>query len=142
MTMLQSGAGMLANRLPKVIGPGTHAIIDYVVAGTFFTMGALFWNRNKRAAVSSLVCGAATAISSMVTDYPGGVWKSMSYRSHGKIDAGLAGLTAMMPNLMGFNDDTEARFFQMQGIAEAAVTGMTDFDTLDRAGQYRWEQAA
>ncbi len=142
MSLMQSGMNVLGKQLPKVIGPKTHAIIDYAVAATFFTMGALYWKRHKRAAISSMVCGAAATVNSVLTDYPGGVWKVMSYHNHGKIDAGLAGMTAMMPQLMGFTDDSEARFFRMQGIAESAVTAMTDFDAMDRTDHYRWSEAA
>jgi hypothetical protein len=142
MSLIQTGMNMMSNRMPKVINPKTHAIIDYAVAGTFLAMGALYWRRNKRAAISAFVCGGATAMSSMLTDYPGGVWRKMSYRTHGKIDAGLVGATGSMPNLMGFADENEARFFKVQAIAEAAVTAMTDFDALDRTDHYRHAREA
>ena len=142
MPLMQKGVAMLSNRMPKVIGPKTHAIIDYAVAATFFSVAALFWSRNKRAAVSSLVCGMATTANSLLTDYPGGVYKVMSFPTHGKIDMGLAGLTASMPNLMGFEDDRESRFFQLQAIAETGVTAMTDFEALNRTDYYRHREAA
>ncbi len=81
-------------------------------------------------------------MNSMLTDYPGGVWRTMSYRTHGKIDAGLVGATGSMPSLMGFADDDEARFFKIQAIAEATVTAMTDFDALDRTDHYRYSEEA
>lgn len=52
----------------------------------------------------------------------------MSFRTHGKLDAGLAAITATMPRLMAFGDDSESKFFTMQSILETAVTAMTDFD--------------
>jgi hypothetical protein len=115
--------------MPKMIGPGTHAVIDYAVAATFFTAGALFWRRHKRAAISSFVCGAAATANALLTDYPGGVWKKMSFETHGKIDAGLAGLTATMPSAMFFRDDDESRFFVATGIVETAVTALSDFSS-------------
>ena len=78
MPILANATKAVTDRMPKVISPGVHAIIDYATAGTFFAMGALFWSRNKRAAVSSMVCGAAEAITAATTDYPGGVVKAMS----------------------------------------------------------------
>lgn len=122
----------MADRMPKVVGPGTHAIIDYAMAATFFTAGALFWRRHKRAAISSLLCGAAATANSLLTDYPGGVWKVMQFETHGRIDAGLAGLTATMPGTMFFGDDAEARFFLVTGIAETAVTALTDFSSRSK----------
>jgi hypothetical protein len=129
--LMQKGLAAMSGRMPKVINPRTHAVIDYVVAGTFLAVGALYWGRNKRAAISSFICGAATVMNSMLTDYPGGTWRVMSYQNHGRIDAGLAGITATMPNLMQFADDREARFFQMQALAETAVTALTDFEVYE-----------
>lgn len=143
MPFMQKGVAMLSNRMPKVISPKAHAIIDYAVAATFFSVAALFWSRNKHAAaVSSLVCGIASTANSLLTDYPGGVYKVMSYRTHGKIDMGLAGLTATMPDVMGFEGEPEARFFEVQAIAETGITAMTDFDAYDRSNHYRYRDTA
>ncbi len=141
MPLMQKGVAMLSSRMPKVISPKTHAIIDYAVAATFFTVSLLFWRRNRRAAVGSLVCGLATTANSILTDYPGGVFKVMSYRNHGRIDMGIAGLTATMPDMMGFDDSNQARFFEMQAIAETAVTAMTDFEALESL-EYHLRKAA
>jgi len=128
MSLLQKGVAVAAGRMPKVIKPQAHAVIDYLVAGTFFLTAARYWRRSKRAAVSSLICGGITATNSMLTDYPGGIWKLMSFRTHGKLDAGMAALTAAMPRLMAFGEDPESKFFAMQSMAETALTAMTDFD--------------
>ena len=111
MPLMQDGLQMAAGKLPKVIKPRPHAIIDYAVAGSFMLMGALWWRRNRRAAVGSLICGGATAVNSLLTDYPGGMLRVISYRNHGRIDAGIAGLTAAMPRFMNFRNQPEARFF-------------------------------
>jgi hypothetical protein len=140
--LMQKGLAAMSGRVPKVISPRTHAVIDYVVAGTFFAMGALYWGRNKRAAVSSIMCGAAATINSLLTDYPGGVWRVMSFENHGRIDMGLAGLTATMPGLMQFSDDRESRFFEVQALAETAVAAMTDFEALDDSSARDWDRAA
>jgi hypothetical protein len=142
MSLAQTGMNMMSKRMPKAITPTFHAVIDYAVAATFFTAGALFWRRNKRAAISAFICGGATALSSMMTDYPGGVWREMSYQTHGKIDAGLVGATGAMPNLMGFDDEKEASFFKIQALAEATVTAMTDFDAIERTEYYRRSEDA
>ena len=140
MSLVQTGMNMASKRLPKVINPTVHAVIDYAMAASFFAMGAFFWSRNKKAAISSMICGGAAALNSVLTDYPGGVWKVMSFETHGKIDAGLVGATGSMPRLMGFDDDAEARFFQVKAIAEAAVTAMTDFTAMDRTDHYRYSR--
>lgn len=123
------------NKMPKVINPTAHAIIDYATAATFFAMAAFFWRRNKRAAISSLVCGSAETITALLTDYPGGVVREISFETHGKIDFGLAGLVANMPAMMRFSDEPESRFFTLQGMTLGAVTGLTDFTGTGEGGQ-------
>ena len=89
MPLLDQAAKWTTNKMPKVITPKAHAIIDYAMAASFFGMAAFFWRSNKRAAVSALVCGAAETITAFCTDYPGGVVKEISYETHGTIDFGL-----------------------------------------------------
>jgi hypothetical protein len=140
MPLMQKGVAAAAGRMPKVISPKLHAIIDYVVAGSFFLMGALFWKRNKSAALSSFICGGAVTATSLITDYPGGVAKLISFPLHGKIDMGLAGVCYAMPDLMGFDDDREKWFFRVQALNETTVVAMTDFER--GAADYRWRRAA
>jgi hypothetical protein len=128
MPLLESGVRFAVGKMPKVINPGTHAVLDYAVAGIFLAMGATLWKRNRRAAVGSLVCGGAAALNAMVTDYPGGLVHAIDYRTHGRVDAGLAALTASAPRLLGFSDQDEARFFSFQALAETVVTSLTDYD--------------
>jgi hypothetical protein len=143
MPLMQKGVSMLANRMPKVINPTTHAVIDYVVAGTFFAMAATFFRRgHKRAGISAIACGTAATANSLLTDYPGGVFKIITFQNHGRIDMGLGALTAALPNMMGLDSEAEDRFFQGMAIAETAVTAMTDFDAMDRTDYYRYREVA
>lgn len=135
MPVLDQVAKWATNRLPKVINPTAHAVIDYGTAAAFFGMAAFFWKRNKRAAVCSLVCGAAETITSLLTDYPGGVIDEISFETHGSIDFGLAGLVASVPDVMRFADEPESRFFRIQGVTIATVTGLTDFTGTGEPGQ-------
>ena len=147
MSILQKSVAMFSGRAPKVIGPTTHAIVDYAVVGTFIFAGIMFWRRNKRAAVGAFACGAATTLNSLFTDYPGGVVPEMSFQTHGRIDAGLGALSATIPASMGFEDEREARFFESTAIAETIVTALTDFDAvphraLRRHPEDAWESIA
>jgi hypothetical protein len=143
MPLLEKATMWATNKMPKVINPTVHAIIDYGTAATFFAMAALFWRRNKRAAISSLVCGGAETVTAMLTDYPGGVTDAISFETHGRIDFGMSGLISSMPNLMRFSDDNESTFFRMQGLAMAAVTGLTDFTgTGERKQRERLDERA
>lgn len=128
MAFLQKGVTMAARRLPKVISPRTHSALDFAVAGSFLLAGAIFWKRNRRAALGSLLCGGATAALSLLTDYSGRSGKPISYSMHGEIDAGLIAMTAAVPRLVGIEDDPEARFFAGQVMAKTAITAMTSFE--------------
>jgi hypothetical protein len=120
-----------------VISPKAHAIIDYATAASFFAMGAYLWKRNRRAAVASLICGAAEVGTAAVTDYPGGIRPYLSFEQHGKIDAAISGIVATMPNTLFFANHSSSRFFRGQGVMLAAATGMTDFEALPSSAQQK-----
>jgi len=128
MALMQRGVALAAGRMPKKISPRVHAALDYAIAGSFLLAGAMFWKRNRRAAVGALLCGGATAAVSLLTDYPGGVRKVIPYSMHGQIDTGLVAMTAAMPRLVNIEDDREAKFFSRQALAKTAITAMTNFD--------------
>ena len=127
MALTDLATRAVTDRLPKVIKPKTHAVLDYAVAGAMFTLGAFFWKRNKRAAIAAFACGGATLATSLITDYPGGVKPLISFETHGKIDAGMAGFTATAPTFLAFGDEDEAKYFRIAALAETVITGMTDF---------------
>jgi hypothetical protein len=132
MPLWQQGVKFAVRKMPKVINPTTHAVLDYVVAGSFLLKAATLWKSNRRAAAASLICGGVTLAHAMVTDYPGGVVRKISYRTHGRNDAAIAGLTASAPRLLGFHEDDEARFFGMKALAETMIGGLTDYEYYER----------
>jgi hypothetical protein len=132
MPLWQAGLRFALGRTPKAIQPSTHALIDFAIAGSFLLIAARQWPRNRRAAIGSLICGAAVAANVVLTDYPGGALDFISYKTHGQIDGGLAGITAAMPRLLGFADAPEARTFGTLALAETVVTGLTDYEHYER----------
>ena len=128
MTLTQKGVKVVAGRMPKMITPRAHAALDYAIAGSFFLMGALFWKRNRRAGMGSLLCGGATAAVSVLTDYPGGVKKIIPYPLRKQIDTGLVAMAAAMPRLLDVEDKRDAKFFSRQALARTAITAMANFD--------------
>jgi len=123
----RTSATEMINSVPKVIDPATHAVLDYLTAATFFSVGLGLWTRHRRAARLALIQGTAVLGASMLTDYPGGVFKKISFRTHGMLDVAHAAMTATMPALMGFAGDPEAQFFHGQALIEAGVIAATDF---------------
>jgi len=137
MPLLRKGLRIAVGKMPKMIDPTTHAVLDYVVAGSFLIMGIRFWKRSKRAAIGSLLCGGATAANIVFTGYPGGRRKILSYKAHGHVDAGLVGVTAAVPRLLRFEGEREARFFEAGALAETAIVGLTDFDYYEHTSPRR-----
>ncbi len=135
MPLLDSLAKKATDYLPSVISPAGHAAADYASVGGFLAFGAWAWNRNRRAAVGSIGCGLFQVALAAVTDYPGGIIKRLSFTSHGRIDIGLATMVGTMPSYVGIQDAPEARFFRLQAVLLAAVTGLTDFTGSGRSRQ-------
>jgi hypothetical protein len=126
MPMLYAAADNLTRRLPKLISPKTHAIVDYATIGAFLVAGAVFWRTNRPAARAALVCAGAELALNLLTDYPGGVTKTVGFPVHGKVDLGLAALTATMPELLNFRGGRS--FFLAQSGITTAVANLTRFN--------------
>ena len=127
MAMLNNVVKMALKPLPKVISPRSHAVLDYMIAGAFLATAGLFWRRNKRAAVSSLLCGGAQLGVTMLTDYPGGVGSSIRFSTRRKLDLGLAAMTAAMPEFLNFEGEAEQKFFTAQGMVMTVANQLTQF---------------
>ena len=126
MPVLQKGVAAVANRMPKVISPKAHAIIDYATVGSWFALGIWMMGRSKRAGISALICGGAELATTLITDFPGGVADVISFPTHLKIDMGLAATATALPNVMGFDDEDEAKWFRIMGLNMTAVGAMTN----------------
>ncbi len=126
MPLLQRGVAAATNRMPNVISPAAHAIIDYITVGTFFLMGAAFWRRNKRAALGSLMCGSAELGTALMTDFPGGLAKVIDLPTHLRIDMGLAAMAATLPDLMGFKNEPESKWLRVTGLGITVNAGLTN----------------
>ena len=131
MAIINSLLKMAAKPLPDMISPKGHAVIDYMIAGTFFACAGLFWRRNKRAAVASLVCGGAELGVALLTDYPGGVRPSIRFSTRRKLDLGIAAMTAAMPEFLNFKDEPQQKFFTTQGALITVATELTRFPEVD-----------
>jgi hypothetical protein len=127
MPVLNSVTKLVAKPLPRMISPKAHGVIDLITVGTFLATAGFFWGRSKRAALAALICGASELAVSLLTDYPFGIKKVISFRTHGEIDLGLAAMTATMPEFLAFKDDSEKKFFLGQGAIITAVTELTQF---------------
>ncbi|PYX85108.1 MAG: hypothetical protein DMG68_18725 [Acidobacteria bacterium] len=137
MPVLNNIAGAVSSRMPKALSPKAHAIADYIVVGSLLLAGALFWRKNKRAAMSALICGGAELALNLLTDYPGGIRKVIHPRTHERIDLGLAAMTAAMPEFMEFDDDKKRHFFLLQSGAVTVLANLTEFNGARRLRRSR-----
>jgi len=111
-----------------VISPGQHAVLDYGVAGTFFAVGFSLLDKHRPAATLAFVNGAMVLGMSLLTDYPGGLYRKLSFHTHRTGDIVQAALAGLGPALLGFGNDPEAKYFYGQALSEAGVIAATDWD--------------
>jgi hypothetical protein len=114
--------------MPAVISPAQHAMLDYGVAATFFGVGAALWGRHRPAASLAFLNGAMVLGMSLVTNYPGGVYRTLSFKTHRTGDIVQAALAGFGPALFGFSDDPEATYFYGQALSEVGVIAATDWN--------------
>jgi hypothetical protein len=114
--------------ISKVISPAQHAMLDYGVAATFFGVGAALWSRHRPAAALAIVNGAMVLGMSLLTNYPGGVYRTLSFKTHRTGDIAQAALAGLGPMLFGFSRDPEARYFYGQALSEVGVIAATDWN--------------
>jgi hypothetical protein len=103
-------------------------MLDYGVAATFFTVGFSLASTHRPAATLAFLNGAMVLGMSMLTDYPGGLFRTLSFKAHRTGDIVQAALAGLGPALFGFAGDREATFFYGQALSEAGVIAATDWD--------------
>ena len=113
--------------VPKAIDPGKHALLDYGVAFTYFSLAAKYWGRHRAASALAIINGAMVLGVSLCTDYPGGLWRRISFPMHGALDVVQASVAGLGPVLMGFGGDPEAKPFYGQAVSEVGVIAATDW---------------
>jgi hypothetical protein len=133
MALLNTLVKVASKPVPRTVSPRTHSRIDLITAGAFLAGAGLFWRRNKRVAVAALICGGADLAITLVTDYPGGVDRTIKFGAHHGIDLGLATMFATMPDFLGFADEPEKRFFLLQGAVTTLVAEITRFPEVEGA---------
>ena len=114
--------------IPKMISPGAHAVLDYGVASTYFTLWSQLRHRHPTAAGLACINGCMVLGLALLTNYPGGVFKAISFKTHRTMDWIQAGLAGLGPVLLGFGDEPEASAFYAQAASEVGVIAATDWD--------------
>jgi hypothetical protein len=117
-----------AEGMTKAISPAQHAVLDYGVAAAYFTYGVSMRARHRGASTLAFVNGAMVLAMSMLTNYPGGVFRKISFRGHRTGDIVQAALAGLGPILFRFGTDREANYFYGQALSEVGVIAATDWD--------------
>jgi len=129
MSIATAAVNELENRLPKIIDARKHGMIDYCHAAFFLGMAYVCRKSEPRAALAALLTGSFVLVQSLLTDYPLGVKKVISFRVHGQMDAAFAASSFMIPKVFGFSDSPAAAVFTGNSFVEAGVVGATDFSS-------------
>ncbi len=114
--------------ISKTISPAQHAVLDYGVAATFLTLGMRYRGRNNAASALAFINGGMVLGMSLMTNYPGGLWPKISFKTHGTMDVVQGLLAGFGPVLFGFANEPEAKAFYTQAASEAGVVAMTDWN--------------
>jgi hypothetical protein len=130
------------DRVPRVISPRLHAVIDYAAVGAAAYIAYRLWNRNRRAAVSAVVTAVTEASLVAMTDYPGGLTRRISFPLHGRIALGHATMIGNMPRMMGFQGTPEERLFAGWSAVVALLVALTDFTGSGQQHQHHVIEAA
>jgi len=120
-------ADAITRKIPPVVSRKTHARMDYLIAGSFLLGSAFFWRKNPRAAVAAALCGGAGLGVAALTDYSGWRSKPIDWRTHRKMDLGLAAMAGTIPGLMAFGRTPERSLFTAGAIAITVLTNLTGF---------------
>ena len=126
---LNTNLEALEAKVPKVISPTAHGIIDYAHATFFLGLGALCLSRNKRAAAAAFTTGGFILVQSLLTDYRLGVKPVISFETHGKMDSVFAASSWIIPRIFGFAGTGAAKVFETNSVAEGSVVAMTDWNS-------------
>ena len=89
---------------------------------------AIVVRKNKAAALTALGMGAFVLGQSLLTDYPLGFKRDLTFETHGKMDAGFASLSWALPRIFGFQHTKAPKVFEINSYVETSVVIMTDFD--------------
>lgn len=131
MPLLIEATYLATRKLPKVISPKAHKAADYLLIGGFALAGMVYWNRDRRAAIASMLCGGSLLALTLATQYDGksGAW--IGFSEHRKTELGMAGVFSLIPKILQTGKVTKTHFL-VQAAALTAIGNMTRSDKSSR----------
>ena len=118
----------------KPIKPLPHAFVDYALAFGMIAAPWLFgFSKNKKATISAVGTGAGILKLSLVTRYPLGAAKLISFPTHGVVESVAAAAAIGAPWALGFSNDKAATITHVvAGAATLGVVALTDYKATER----------
>lgn len=119
--------------LIKLLPAWLHAIADYAV-GAVLVVVALTVDMTTEATLAGVVIGATVLAVSVLTKYPLGVVKVLSFRLHSAGDYAATALLFASPFALGFNntDSGITALYIGVGVAVLGVSLITNYQYADR----------
>ena len=94
----------------KKIDPLFHSILDYVLV-LFFWLSPSIFNFNGTVALILYLGGLLHFLITIFTISPLGLFKVISFKTHGHIEVCVSLLFLVFPWILGFSEDLKARNF-------------------------------
>ena len=110
----------------KIITPRNHGYLDYITVAIFLAAPTLVGFNGLPRALAYALAGIHLAMT-LVTDFPLGVVKLISFTLHGWVERVVGPLLVLVPFVLGF--EGAARIFYIAvGIVIVAVGLLTDYE--------------
>ena len=90
MPFLLMTVELVARRLPTFLSPDAHRKADYAVVGGFAAAGLVYWNKDRRGAIASIICAGSLLALDLATNYDGQTRKKFSLSEHRSAELGMA----------------------------------------------------
>jgi hypothetical protein len=118
----------------KPIKPLPHAFVDYALAVGMIAAPWIFgFRKNKKATLTAVGTGVGILKLSLVTRYPLGAAKLVSFPTHGAIESVVAAAAIGAPWALGFSDNKAATITHViAGAVTLGVVAATDYQATER----------
>ncbi|WP_247232971.1 hypothetical protein [Telluribacter sp. SYSU D00476] len=113
----------------KVISPRFHAILDYLLVVSLWAVAGMYdWDSSLSA--FTFVLGGIHLILTLVTRFPGGMFKLVPFPIHGYIEL-IVGVLALLASLFYFEESLAKNFYLGFGIVVLVVWALTNYRSSD-----------
>lgn len=117
--------------MKKPIDPLVHGIVDYATV-VVFALAPRLCPLEGLAACLAYALAAIHLTLTVVSNFPGGLWRVLPFRIHGWVEAAAGPVILLAPYVLGF-DPAGRVFYTVMGIAIILAGRLTDYGAKARA---------